>query len=146
MPGEDLIWAMFMATVTGIFHIRFLMAGLARNRALSAMIEGKCMPAQGCRRPGGFRVTILTLQSKNPSMDFRFCVALITFLRGACKEMIGMTTGAFRLLMFALEGKESGMIKVAHPVYAIVAIQANRAELGSMLLDEIRQFRSLIRV
>ena len=71
-------------------------------------------------------------------------MTLITFLGGANKDIVNMTTGTFRLLVFALQGEKIGVIEVAHPVCAIMAIQAGGSELSDVFLHEDRLLRLLI--
>ena len=90
MTGLNLIGLMVMAAIAGIFHIRARMAGLAFNRPLAAMIQRKIVDRHTGRRPGFFRVAVLTLHPEEAGMDFWLGMALNTLRRRALKHFILM--------------------------------------------------------
>ena len=133
MAGLNLIGLMVMAAVTGIFYVRIDMAGLAFDRPLATMVQREIMHRHAGRRPGVYGVAVLALHPKEAGVDFWFGMAFHTQLWRAVKDLIRMALFAFQISVSTVEREKTGMIEIAHPVNAIVAIQASRPELSLVL-------------
>ena len=143
MASLDLIGLMVMAAIAGVFHVCVGMASLAFKRPLVAVIQREIMDRHTGRRPGLFGMAVLALQPEEAGMDFRLGMAFHTQLRRAMKDLIGMALLAFQIRVDPVEREEIGMVKVAHPVDAVVTIQAGRPELRLVLGHEGRFFVAL---
>ena len=86
------------------------------------------MDLQQPREPGCICMAILAFLSKETSMNGRLGMASTTLVRGVVKDPFLVAQLALNFSMPAGQGKEVGMLKVAKPIYAIMAVQAIRAK------------------
>lgn len=91
------------------------------------------MEAEAGRSPGLHRVTILAFQAKTARVNFGFGVAADALPRRSFENPILVAISALDGGVSSLQGKYLGMVKVAQPVDAIMAIQASRSKLIHML-------------
>lgn len=86
------------------------------------------MDLQQPREPGCICMAILAFLSKETGMNGRLGMASTTLVRSAAKDPFLVAQLALNFSMPAGQGKEVGMLKVAKPVYPIMAVQAIRAK------------------
>ena len=97
------------------------------------------MHLQAGRRPGFCRVAVLALQAKKASVDVRLVVAIHALSRCDAKELVVVAILAGDFGMGAFQGEDAGMIEIGHAVGAIMAVQAFRAKLRQVFLQEFCQ-------
>jgi hypothetical protein len=111
---------------------------LAGDLTLSAMIKREGVIAQESRRPGSHSVAILTFYAEETSVDGRLGMALDALSRQVAENTFQVAFAAGELGMACIEHKECRMIKVFHPVPAVMTFQAGGAELLDVGLHEDR--------
>ena len=124
VAGSNRFRLMIVAAVAGVLLVIAGVTYLAGNFTPASMIEREGMQAQQRRGPGRGRVTVLALHSKKASMNIRFSMALHTCGWRFSEFKILMAGGALCFGMFPIQEEEIGMVEIAHPVSAIMALEA----------------------
>lgn len=81
-------------------------------------------------------MAILALHAKNAEVDFWLRVAGAALTGSILEALLCVAFLALQLAMGAVQYEEPIVVKITHPVDAIVAVQAGRAKLLLMLLQE----------
>jgi hypothetical protein len=76
------------------------------------------------------------LDTKNAGMDFGLCMTLDTLGRRSGKYLILVTLCALQVSMSTIQREEAGVVEIAHPVNAVMALQAIRAKLREVFFQE----------
>jgi len=133
---EDVFFVVFffhfrrgVAGITGVLNVSSGVAGLAGDNACVAVIEREGVGGQTGGCPRSRAVAVFALQAEQPGVDSRFGMTRGTFGRSSGKHLVLVARNTFDFGVAAIEGEELGVVEAAHPVHAIVAGQAIRAEL-----------------
>lgn len=111
-----------MTNLAGLF---LLVAGWR----LKAMSQRECMLAQKRRLPGIWDMAILAAQPEETGMDLWLGMALEALRGCACEYLLNVAGLALERSVGAEQGEEGRMVKIAHAVHPIMAIQTCSAKL-----------------
>jgi len=134
------IGLVFMTAEAGVFDIGVAMTDFTRYFILPAMVQWKIMLLQTGRRPGLFSMTELAAQSKETGMDLGFGVTIGAI--GGCTGEDPIDVASFTLdaLMNTVQREYVGVLKIMHPVSAIVA---RRTLQSKALLVSVHKLRTV---
>ena len=81
-------------------------------------------------------MAILAFEPKEASVDLRLKVTINTLLRGSFVNLPHVASLAIDLDVFSIQREEFRMVKILHPVNAIMTIKTITAKLDLMLIDK----------
>ncbi len=109
-----------MAGIAGVLDVSGYMTGFASDHPFAAMIEGESVGFQTGWDPGRRAMAIFALHAEYSSVDGGFRVAGDTFGGRSRKLLIHVADRTFDFDVASVQDKELGVVKVVHPVYAIM--------------------------
>jgi hypothetical protein len=138
-----LLLLVFMASVTAILAVCRSVAHLALDNALIAMIDRELVAGQLRGIPAGGVMAILAFEPKEASVDFRLKMTIDTLLRGPFVNLPHVASLAIDLNVFSIQREEFRMVKVVHPVNAIMTVKTITSKLDLMLIDKVLVISSM---
>jgi hypothetical protein len=133
----------FMASVTAILAVCRSVAHLALHYSLITMIDRELVAGQLRGIPAGGVMAILAFESKVARVDLRLKVTTDTLLRGPFVNLPHVASLAIDLDVFSIQREEFRMVKVVHPVNAIMTIKTITSKLRLMLIDKFLVISSM---
>jgi hypothetical protein len=112
----------FMASVTAILAVCRSVAHLAPHNSLITMIDRELVAGQLRGIPAGGVMAILAFEPKEARVDLRLKVTIDTLLRGPFVNLPHVASLAIDLDVFSIQREEFRMVKIVHPVNAIMTI------------------------
>lgn len=133
----------FMASVTAILAVGRNVAYLALHCSLITMIDRELVAGQLRGIPAGGVMAIITFEPKEASVDLRFKVTINTLLRGPFVNLLRMASLAIDLNVFSIQREEFRMVKIVHPVNAIMTTKTITPKLSLMSIDKVLVISSM---
>jgi len=119
------------------------MAHLAGHFPLIAMIDWELVVDQLRWIPAGCVMAIFTLQAKVSSVNFRFRMTIFTLSWYIPINLIHMASLAIDFTMTAFQWEYILMVKIPHPVNAIMTLKTILAKLRLVLDNKVLIIKSM---
>ena len=133
----------FMASVTAILAVGRNVAHLALHCALITMIDRELVAGQLRGIPAGGVMAIIAFEPKVARVDLRLKVTINTLLRSPFVNLFYMASLAIDLNVFSIQREELRMVKIMHPVNAIMTIKTITPKLSLMSIDKVPVISSM---
>ena len=140
---NHLFLLVFMASVTAVLAVGRNVAHLALHCALITMIDRELVAGQLRGIPAGGRMAILAFEPKEASVNLRLKVTINTLLRGPFVNMLPVASLAIDLNVFSIQREEFRMVKIVHPVNAIMTTKTITSKLDLVLIDKVPVISSM---
>ena len=88
-------------------------------------------------------MAIIAFEPKEARVNLRLKVTINTLLGGAFVNLFHVASLAIDLDVFSIQREEFRMVKVVHPVNAIMTTQTITAKLSLMLIDKVLVISSM---
>ena len=133
----------FMASVTAILAVCRNVANLALHFSLITMIDRELVAGQLRGIPAGGVMAIIAFEPKEASVNLRLKVTINTLLRGPFVNMLPVASLAIDLNVFSIQREEFRMVKIVHPVNAIMTTKTITSKLDLVLIDKVPVISSM---
>jgi len=134
---------MFVAFVTAVFAVGRDMAHLAFHLPFFSMIDWELVTDQLRWIPAGSIMAIFALETEESGVNLRFWVTIFTLSRRPLINLLHMAGLAIDLTMTTFKGEEILMVKMPHPVNAIMAFKTILAQLSLVLDNKVLVIKSM---
>jgi hypothetical protein len=129
---------MLVAVIAGIGGIVYLVATLAGNGPLPAVVERKGVTRQAGRPPGLAAVAAGAIQTKETGVNGRLGMAAGT-IRGRAGELLLLVAAGTRsTAVYPLKWEDGLVVELDHPIHAVMALTAVVAKEGGVFLGKKR--------